>query len=209
MVSKNIEITSRCRLECTKCSRTVLLNKNGSVPIYDISLEDFEKLCKSENLTHFYFGGTMGDCIYHPKFDKIIQIAKSHNIYLTIHTNGSGRPMRWWHNILSLLSSGDEIDIAMDGYKETVGMYRKNFTEKDFEFNIELLKIAKNQYGIDVKWTFIPMKFNEHQIIDAATLALENNINFVVKKSNRWNSLDDPLLPSNFKLIPAGCKVLQ
>lgn len=209
MVSKNIEITSRCRLECSKCARTVILNRDGSVPIYDISLEDFDKLCKSSNLKHFYFGGTMGDCIYHPKFPDIIKIAKSHNIAVTIHTNGSGRPMRWWHEVLSLLSQHDEIDIAMDGYKETVGQYRKNFTEKDFYFNIELLKTARKQYNIRAKWTFIPMKFNQHQIVEAAKLALENDIMFIVKKSSRWSNREDPLLPDNLKLIAPGSKIFQ
>lgn len=186
-----------------------MLYEQGMVPIHDISLEDFDKLCKSENIKHFYFGGTMGDCIYHPKFPEIIKIAKNHNIALTIHTNGSGRTMRWWHSVLSEMSPHDELDIAMDGFKETSGIYRKNFTEKDFDFNIDLMKTAKNQYGINVRWTFIPMKFNEHQIVDAAKLALESGIDFVIKKSNRWNRKDDPHLPANLNLISPSSKVLQ
>ena len=89
----------------------------------------------------------------------------------------------------------------MDGFNETVGEYRVNFKQKDFEKNLKILSRAKNKYNIQCIWTFIPMRFNEHQIIEAAKLALSQNIIFMVKKSDRWYQLDDNMLPINTNLI--------
>jgi MoaA/NifB/PqqE/SkfB family radical SAM enzyme len=200
-VELSIEITNRCRLACDKCARTELI---GKMPIVDMSIETFTKIAKSKKYHTFYFGGTYGDCIYHPQFKEIIKISKENNIKVIIHTNGSGKNIEWWHEIFKILdSSNDIINIAMDGYKETVGIYRVNFKEKDFYKNLEMMSIASNEYNIKTIWSFIPMNFNEHQIQKACELAIENNIIFRIKKSNRWYSWSDPKLPKNLKLISA------
>lgn len=204
----DLEITNRCRLECTKCVRTQL---KGQMPIKDMSIQDFKKIAESKIYNNIFFGGTYGDCIYHPQFKEILKITKENNINLTIHSNGSGKKLEWWREVFEILDpKKDGINIAMDGYKETAGMYRVNFKEKDFDRNIEMMSIAANEYKIKrVVWTFIPMKFNEHQLQDAAKLAIENNITFCIKKSNRWHRWEDPKLPTNLKLISAHSRVFD
>jgi MoaA/NifB/PqqE/SkfB family radical SAM enzyme len=197
--SISLEITSRCRLECQKCSRTY---QGKNLKIFDMTLETFNIIVKDDSYKILYFNGVHGDCIYHPKFLEFIRIAKENKRKLIINTNGSGKSIEWWHKLFSLLQPGkDTIHFAMDGFKETVGIYRVNFKEKDFEKNIEIMSIGKNIYKLDILWVFIPMKFNEHQIQQAATLAVKNNIIFMIKKSYRWYDLNDPLLPQNSKLI--------
>ena len=206
-VSLDLEITNRCRLACPKCIRTVL---GKSMTIKDMSIDNFRKIAESKKWNRIFFGGTYGDCIYHPQFYEIIKIAKENNIKVIIHTNGSGKSIGWWEEILKLLDAErDELNIAMDGFEETVGEYRVNFKEKDFHKNIEILSLAKNKYGIYSIWTFIPMKFNEHQIQKAAQLAISKNIRLIIKKSNRWESVDDPHLPENLNLISSNSLVFN
>jgi len=63
------------------------------------------------------------------------------------------------------------------------------------------MSIGRKNYNLNIVWVFIPMRFNEHQIQKAATLAIKNNISFMIKKSYRWYDLNDPLIPQNSKLI--------
>ena len=203
----DLEITNRCRLACPKCIRTQL---GKSMPIKDMNVDDFRKIAESGKYSKIFFGGTYGDCIYHPKFYEIIKIAKENKLKITIHTNGSGKSLNWWEDILKLLEPRrDELNFAMDGFEETVGEYRVNFKQKDFHKNIEILSMAKNKYNLHVKWTFIPMRFNEHQIQKAAQLAISKNITFTIKKSNRWWNLKDPHLPKNLNLISGHSKVFE
>jgi len=197
----DIELTNRCRLECIKCSRTIMLNSPNGIEIRDFPFDQFVRIAESGNFHKMFFGGTYGDCIYHPRFVDIVKVCKANNIAITIHSNGSGKSIEWWEDILKILTPLDRIDFAMDGYEETVGNYRINFKQKDFEKNIKVLSLAKNKYGIQALWTFIPMKFNEHQIIKAAKHAIKHNINFLIKKSSRWNDSKDNLMPNKINLI--------
>jgi MoaA/NifB/PqqE/SkfB family radical SAM enzyme len=195
----DIELSTRCRLSCPKCIRTRLVERK-ELEIYDFPVDQFRKICESKKYRSMFFGGTYGDCIYHPDFYELVKIAKENNIFIQIHTNGSGKSLDWWKSIFLLMTKNDALNIAMDGFKETAGIYRVNFTEKDFYKNLEIFKLAKIR-GIECVWTFIPMKFNEHQIDDAKKLAKELGITFLLKKSERWYKKDDPMLPSNPELI--------
>ena len=195
----DIELTTRCRLSCTKCIRTKL-NAEGELKIFDFPVDQFKRICESKIYRSMFFGGTYGDCIYHPNFPELVKIAKSNGILIVIHTNGSGKSLDWWKSIFMLMDKNDCINIAMDGFKETAGIYRVNFTEKDFYKNIEIFKLAKIR-GIRREWTYIPMRFNEHQIEDARKLAKEIDVRFIIKKSERWYNTKDPMLPRDKNLI--------
>lgn len=195
----DIELSTRCRLSCIKCIRTELVKK-GELNVWDFPVEQFRKLCESKRYDYMFFGGTYGDCIYHPEFYELVKIAKQNNIVITIHTNGSGKTLDWWKKILMLLTHEDELNIAMDGYNETVGIYRVNFTERDFAKNLEVFKLARAR-RIRCIWTFIPMRFNEHQIEEAKSLAKSLGVTFQLKKSERWHTKNDPMLPRDLNLI--------
>lgn len=195
----DIELSTRCRLSCPKCIRTHLTDR-GKLKIFDFPAEQFRKLCESKKYKRMFFGGTYGDCIYHPNFYELVEIAKKNGVLIEIHTNGSGKSIDWWKKILMLMTPRDTLNIAMDGFKETAGIYRVNFTEKDFYKNLEVFKLARLR-KIQCIWTFIPMRFNEHQIEDAKNLAKELGVTLIIKKSERWNGADDPMLPKNLDLI--------
>lgn len=194
----HLEITTRCRLECPRCNRTILGKQLKNI---DLPLEQFERIAKSREYKKILFCGTNGDCIYHPEFYQFVKVAKENNINITIHTNGSGKSVEWWEQIFQLMDSRDILNIAMDGFNNTVGTYRVNFKQKDFDKNIFILKLAKEKYNLRIVWSFIPFAFNENQIKEAAEFAIKNGIPFLIKKSMRWKIGYDNLMPSNKNLI--------
>ena len=198
----HLEITNRCRLSCSKCNRTYLLNNRDPnfKPSNDIDLKIIEKYTNS-NFTRFLLCGTRGDPIYHPKFLEITKTLKLKDKKLHIHTNGSGKKLEWWRSLFNVLDSNDIIWFAIDGMADTCHNYRVNFTSEDFHQAMDIMKIARHEYGLNPIWVFIPFSFNEHQIEDAKNLAYELNIMFCLRKSARWFEKKDPLLPEDRNLI--------
>lgn len=192
----HLEITSRCRIACLKCSRTYNIKSNN--PAFSIDDIDINIIKKYAQLDYKRYDlcGNWGDPIYHPKFLTIIKILKDAGKKVYISTNGSGKKESWWHILFSMLDSNDVIFFAVDGLEDTCGIYRQNFKEKDFHFVMNLLQIANTKYTVNAIWTFIPFKFNEHQIEEAKKRALDMDILLCIRKSSRWN-LNDPLMPLN------------
>jgi regulation of enolase protein 1 (concanavalin A-like superfamily) len=143
--------------------------------------------------------GNYGDPIYHPKFHDILSICNDSDSSYLIHTNGSGKSLDWWKETFDLMRKDSKIFFSIDGMEDTCGGYRVNFSNKDFFDVLEVLKLAK-RYEFESHWVYTPFNFNEHQIVQAAKLALDNGISFMVRKSSRWDSTDDILRPLNPKL---------
>jgi len=198
----HIEITNRCRLSCSKCNRTFLLNNKdlNFKPSNDIDFKIIEKYANS-NFERYLLCGSRGDPIYHPKFLEIIKILKFKDKKLHIHTNGSGKKIEWWKKLFSILDSDDIIWFAIDGMADTCHNYRVNFTSDDFNQAMNIMKIARHEYELNPIWVFIPFSFNEHQIEDAKNLAYKLDIMFCLRKSARWFIKEDPLLPEDRNLI--------
>lgn len=195
----HIEITTRCRLSCPKCFRTSM---GKDLEIHDIPVSTVKKIVDSGKYNFVFLIGTLGDCIYHPNFLEIVKVIKDKKLVVDIHTNGSGKDLNFWNQLFSLLDKDDLINFTMDGYYDTSSIYRINFKKTDFEKNIQAMKLGKQKYGLDVRWLFIPFIFNEHQIKQAAQLAIDNQITFVVRKSKRWElDKEDPLKPKNKNLV--------
>lgn len=194
-----VELTTRCRLQCPKCERTIMMKKE-KLPNYDISDDIIDYYCQSK-FDKILLSGSYGDPIYHPKFLEIVKKLKDAKKMIWISTNGSGKTTEWWRSLFSMLDIDDQISFAIDGYKETVGGYRVNFTESDFDQLIDVLEIGSKEYDVRVRWQFIPFSFNEHQLEQARDLAHSKNIHFMIKKSVRWDGLDDPMMPKNRELV--------
>lgn len=189
----HLELTSRCRLLCSKCCRTEEIERKNHKNT-DMSIDVVELYAKSD-FEKFILCGNYGDPIYHPQFLQIISIFKQHNKIVHIHTNGSGKDISWWHQLFCLLNDQDCVWFALDGMKDTAGVYRKNFTEEDFDDVQQIMTIGANQYKLNIIWIFIAFNFNEHQIEQAKKTALDSNVTFCLRKSSRWKK-NDPLLPS-------------
>lgn len=201
----HIELTSRCRLACTKCIRTIM---GKSLKISDIKISHIEKIAKTSSITDITFSGSLGDPIYHPKFLEIVKILKDSGKTISVNTNGSGKKIEFWNNLFDILDSKDRVVFAIDGFGNTVGMYRKNFTQTDFNFVLSMMALGKSK-NIIIVWNFIPFNFNEHQIVEAAKWAIKHEVLFFIKKSKRWEEEEDPILPTNRNLISSEAVFLR
>ncbi len=183
--SINLDITNRCRLQCPKCMRQAYpnLHKRGR----DISLENIEKI--SKGFKKLLFCGQMGDPIYHPKFDKIMDICKNNQVQIS--TNGSGKSSSWYKKIHKINPNISWM-FGLDGLPEQSHIYRVNQDGLKVFENMKMLSAM----GGFVIWQYIVFRYNENNLTKAKALADQYNIKFVEIHSSRWKS-NDPLKPLN------------
>lgn len=191
--SINLDITHRCRLQCSKCMRSEHpgLYKRG----HDISLENMQKI--ADVIPSLGFCGQMGDPIYHPQFDKIMEICRDNIVQVS--TNGSGKSLEWWKNIHSINPYIKWI-FGLDGLPKDSHKYRVNQDgEQVFEVMKYLAKLSNS-----IHWQYIVFRYNENDMEEATQLAKDNNIKLNFVYSSRWNDNDElkPINPKYYRTRP-------
>ena len=189
----NIDTSHRCLLECKFCIRqNINLGKetvrSHGVLYGDITPNHAKQM--ANNWKQLNFCGQISDPIYHQDLFSILQSINTTNLeVLQIHTNGSGKSKTWWKYFLEYVSTASyktKIIFGIDGIDQKTSYHRKN---QDFDQAYEaMIYLAKND--IDVIWQFIPFKYNQHEILKAAEMALNNGISFQLLKSSRFDRID-------------------
>jgi len=203
-----VDLTHRCSLGCPKCNRFVEDFKDHLTgKVYDLghqvlkktelSVDDFKKVLKENpqmSKGDVDFCGTWGDAIYHPDFLEICRVIKDNGTNINIATNGSRKTAKWWDELYEILDpKWDSVIFAMDGLKDTAGIYRKFINYDDVVY--AMTQGAKLNFDKN-RWSFIVFNFNQHQVEEAKQLAKEIGITFEIVKSHRWDGPDDPLIPT-------------
>ncbi len=181
----HIEATTRCQLGCPACPRTYAKDK---LKISDIDIDVVIKSCKNYDLV--YFCGDHGDAIYHPNFIEIVrQLKKNYpTIKIYLDTNGSGRKIDWWKELVELLNEHDRINFNIDGIESNNHIYRKN---SKWETIIDALKTVKTYSKCMVFWRYIVFAHNENTVSEAFNLSKELGLNsFTVIESNRYDTFE-------------------
>jgi len=187
----HLELTNRCVLACSRCSRTgyQLARRKG-----DLSLELVQKVIGPEGPPHLTVCGNYGDAIYHPRLHEVLAWIKQHPVQVDLTTNGSHRPVSWWTQTVALLDRRDRITFSIDGLEDTNDLYRINSRWSD------VLAAVKTAVGhTRVRWKVIVFRHNEHQLDAIQELARELGVDQVrINKSARFR-LDraDPLRPAD------------
>ncbi len=208
-----IDITHRCRLGCSKCSRFITHGPNvgqrREVLMDEVNVEDIAKVVgDGKQFKNYNFCGSIGDAIYNPHFIDIVKYirtnSKVEHLHLMLHTNGSGKSEQWWRDLYGAMDPEvDEVIFGVDGLKDTAHMYRKYAR---FDDSILAMKIGAEMGFKKNQWQFIVFKFNQHQVEEAEQLAKDIGIKFFVIKSERWTfdddgKLNDPHMPDK-KWLP-------
>lgn len=77
-----IEITNRCNLNCSFCSKSNRIKK-------DMSVHQFEMVInKIKDYTNYIYLHIKGEPLIHPNLEEILNICSKNNIYVNITTNG-------------------------------------------------------------------------------------------------------------------------
>ena len=185
-----IEPTNRCNLNCPFC----LVNTDDTYPdtshnsmkrpfgfmdmeLYNKIMTEAKKFgIKRLNLEFW------GEPFLHPNIDEMISRAASSGFTASIFTNGLALKEKHFKVIPNNLKS---ISLSIDGASENT--YKQNREGGNFELVwgnlLKLSSICRNT-GTSVRWQFIVMKNNEHEVGLAKELAKKHNIKLVLKTFN-------------------------
>lgn len=195
VTSFNVEGTNWCYLKCSACDRT--LRPEHVKKRNDLSLNAFEKLInedlKEYDLTPiaFNFCGIYGDNLYHPDILDIFRLIKSRGARISLETNGSYKDVKFWKELISILTPYDTITFSVDGLEDTNTLYRKGSSWKHIYEGMQIV----GDSNINTIWKFIVFKYNQDQIEEAQSLAKSLKIDqFLLRYSGRFLA-NDPLLP--------------
>ena len=191
--SANIDLTNKCILQCVFCMRQRETGKEKIKRSSDMPFDDFKKVTKTFKRIHLC--GQLSDPIYHPEFIKYLKYAEQNSNKIGVHTNGSGKKLKFWKEAFEV--NNVKWTFGIDGIdQKTVELHRigQKFLSA---FKAMLLGSKKHL----VSWQFIPFKHNEHQIPRAMKIALKYKLSFVLLKSNRWQ-VDRVIIVNNKKINP-------
>jgi MoaA/NifB/PqqE/SkfB family radical SAM enzyme len=176
--SISVDISNKCILQCPACDRQT--DKDMVKRARDISLQDYKKII--DVFSKVSLGGQISDPIYHPKFLELLKMSKD-LIYLVVLTNGSGKKIEWWEKAFKISIENNNISwrFALDGLPNESHIYRIN---QDGNFVWEIMKMGRKM-GANITWQYIPFLYNENHIDEAAQMAKEYDIEFMLKISNR------------------------
>lgn len=187
--SVNIDISFRCALECPNCQRTRYY-KNTKVRGQDLSIEDFTKV--ASHFKQISFCGQFSDPVHHPKFIKLLQICRENDNSVSIHNASSAKSKNWYKEAFEANPRATWW-FGIDGLPYQSHLYRKN---QDGEKLFEIMLEAKKYLWRPPIWQYIVFKYNENEVEEAKQIAKDNGLRFSLVVSSRWNSNDDPLIPT-------------
>ena len=171
--SVEIELTTKCTLECPACPRTYRkLEGDTSWDTGHLDKNVVFKTFDSSDFQNIRFVGSYGDCIYHPDFIEIATQACRSKKKIRFETNGSHRKLKFWKQLSELpWDNRKEFRFAIDGLEDTNHMYRKNARWKDIVTAVETL--ANGKYKPNLVWQMLVFPYNEHQVEEAERLSKE------------------------------------
>lgn len=195
----SLDITNKCPNKCPGCVRQdddYNIN-NGR----DMTEKEMEIICNYCDTIEFC--GQVSDATAHPNFLKLLGICTSKKKKVSIHVAASHQSDRWWCKAF-LLSKHKNVTwiFGIDGLPKDSSKYRINQNgERLFEKMVECSK-----HGIKTVWQYIVFNYNQNDIETCKKLAWENNIEFMLVKSSRYdffNTLGKPLYVNNKGLKPS------
>lgn len=199
-----IEITNKCNLSCSFCSKT---NRK----LREMSLEEFEITIKEvKKVTKYVYLHIKGEPLLHSNIEKIVRICKKNNLYVNLTTNGTlinknkklfldGNNFRQVNISLHAYNDSNKINDLItlineirDVNKQTYFVFRywtlneedenykklKNIMKKNYNFEDKKLnnKLSENLY-FNKDYEFIwPSLDNEIYNIKGSCIGLKNHI---------------------------------
>jgi len=197
----SLEPTNICNLACKECpTGTKTLNRpkgNMDIALYkSIVNQLYTRL--TDLILYF-----QGEPFLNPDLFEMLRYANSKNIYTYCSTNGHFFDDE---NVKKTIESKlDELIISLDGTtQEVYEAYRQNGSLKkvlEGTKNIVKWKIKQNSDKPIVKFQFLVVKPNEHQIGDAKLMAKNIGVNKIVFKTAQIYNYENgnPLIPANGK----------
>jgi MoaA/NifB/PqqE/SkfB family radical SAM enzyme len=187
----NLDITFRCPLECSKCSRQhYYAKRNKIVEGQDMSLSTFMKI--TNHFKKLIFCGQISDPVNHPKFIDFLKICFKLKKQITVHTANSHKPIEWYKKAFES-NINAEWFFGLDGLPKDSHIYRKN---QDGKKLFDIMLLAKNILKKKPVWQYIIFSYNEKDIETAKEIAKKENLVLKLIVSKRFEKRDT-LKPTN------------
>lgn len=196
-----VEPTNLCNLNCPECPTGInsLTRAKGfmNLELFNKILIDLQDVLLS---MIFYF---QGEPFLNKNLFEMIKMANEKKIYSYCSTNGHYFTSK---NIQKILNSGlDELIISLDGTTQNVyEQYRKNGILKKVLDGTKDLVQEKRRLKSNlpyIKFQFLVVKPNEHQIDEAKIMAKSIGVDKIVFKTAQIYNFENgnPLIPDNKK----------
>lgn len=184
----HIEISSRCPLQCPRCTRQEV--PNGLVNT-DLNLDWFEHNFSDiiKSVKKITFCGDDGDPIYAPDLLKVSKWIKKTNpdCQIVIVTNGSGKKKEWWQEFSRIFDQNDHIHFSIDGDHSNNTDYRVN---ADWQSIMDAIQTINDQ-GCQIfkTWATIAFSFNTAKLPFMKWMAKDKKFDyFQLTKSTKFGS---------------------
>lgn len=196
--SLEIELTTKCVLECPACPRVNRRNHPESpepISYWDHGHMDTEvakNIARYTDFRRYLFVGCYGDAIYHPDFLELCDYYQNTcNKLLTIHTNGSAKSKKFWDQAADMhWKRSTEFVFSVDGLEDTNHIYRINAKWHQIEYGMRAMLNIPKWRRPKLIWKFIVFPYNHHQVQQASELAASMGFDrFEASKSWRQGHL--------------------
>lgn len=192
----HLEVTSKCQAKCPMCPRRISSGiLNPLITLDEITLAQFQSWFPVEfvkQLDRLFMCGNLGDPIIAEDTLEIFRYLRVNNtsIHLSMHTNGSARSTKWWHDLATLKI---DVTFGIDGLSDTHHLYRMS---TDWHKIIENAQSFISNGG-NAEWHMLVFKHNEHQVDKCKELSEQIGFTkFTSKhtsrfKDDKWAVLDN------------------
>ena len=171
----NLDITTRCTLQCPQCTRTWYYNKRP--PGSDMTVDQFKKIL--DYFDGILFCGQYSDPIYHPKFIEFLQMCVNKD-NVRVNTAASHRSIDWYKQAFEA-NPNAWWRFGIDGLPKDSHRYRVN---QDGEKLFDVMLMAKDM-GLYVEWQVLAFDYVIPQLNQIKQLAAKHNLNLAIDEPRR------------------------
>ena len=179
----NLDMCSKCVLECPGCMRQDLKAKNKIKNSTAISIDNFRKV--ANYFSGINMCGQISDPIYHPKFKEILAITNEYpKKRFIISTAAHQKNIDWYKDAYSIHGDNVTWRFGLDNLPGEVPEYRiKQNSKLVFEAMFLGAKLGKK-----VQWQFIVLDFNQYKIEEARQRAKNIDVELMMVISDRFRN---------------------
>lgn len=184
----HLEPTTKCNAACPMCARNACGQVASGLELAELTAADIRSIVPPDLLARIAgidLCGAYGDPAVARELVEIVRYLRdgSSEATITVFTNGGVRSPSWWERLAEALAPHGSIVFAVDGLKDTNGIYRRGV---DFERVMRNAAAFIDAGGV-AQWDFIAFRHNERQVDEArATAAAMGFSQFSVKRTARF-----------------------
>ena len=185
-----LEITTRCNARCSVCPRFSGAETNANLGQHDLDPNVLAQHITDstwQGIKLIRLKGTVGDCLFHPRLDDMLDLLWQQGATVAMDTNGNARSTGWWQSLAQRWGDRLHVAFCLDGVDpDTHQRYRGTSWQRVTDNARHFIDA-----GGHATWFFIVFRHNEHQLAQATETARDWGFRvFESISSERYDELD-------------------